>query len=168
MDGEKEAVKRRLPKGVRNTLISAVVLLVLLVAGGVGYVWYMGQQPLATTAKAPAVESKAPQEIKPTLPSADTQESASIQFLTSPVAPGDKASVSVKTVATSSCTITVTYNHVASTDPGLVPKTADDFGNVSWDWTVDANAPVGTWPVKVTCARAEKSVVVQGDLQVAK
>jgi hypothetical protein len=89
-------------------------------------------------------------------------------MLTSPEAPGDNVSMSVKTVPTSTCTIRVEYNKIPSTDSGLVAKTADEFGIVSWTWTVGEDVPLGTWPAKVTCVYNGRSAVVQGDLQVAE
>jgi hypothetical protein len=49
----------------------------------------------------------------------------------------------------------------------LLPALADDFGAVSWNWKVDAWAPVGSWPITVTCAHNKKSAVVQTTLEVA-
>jgi hypothetical protein len=95
-------------------------------------------------------------------------EQAALQALTSPVKAGQNSSVNVKTNATSTCTINVSYNNVASKDSGLTPKVADAYGNVSWSWTVDPTAPVGSWPVKVTCVYRGRSAVVIGNLQVIK
>jgi hypothetical protein len=68
----------------------------------------------------------------------------------------------------SKCTISVAYSDVPSKDSGLTPRTADNYGVVTWAWTVEPAAAVGTWPVKVTCALGTKSAFVQGDLQVIK
>lgn len=152
----------------RNTAIATTVLLVLLVAAGVAYTWYMDQKPQPASTKAAATEEPVASPIKPTTPKPGTQESAAIEYLSSPVAPGGQASVNVKTVAASSCTISVTYNNVASTDAGLKMKAADDFGNVEWDWTVGKSVPAGTWPVRVTCAWQGKTAVVVGNLVVAR
>jgi len=161
---EKQNRKAAIRKRIRNTAIASVVLLVLLVGGGIAYIWYTGQQQAKPTTK---TTTEAPVEaVKPSAPNPNTQESAAIEFLSSPVAPGDEASVNVKTVATSSCAISVTYNNVPSSDPGLKEKVADDFGNVSWNWTVGKNVPAGTWPVKVTCSWHGKTAVVQSDLVV--
>lgn len=129
----------------------------------------MGEYGAATPAAiATPVEAASAPAITPAKPAANAKESASIQMLTSPVAPGSNASVSVKTNAASKCTITVEYNKVASTDSGLKPKVADEFGMISWAWTVEESVPLGKWPVKVTCAYNDQSSVVQGDLVVAK
>lgn len=132
------------------------------------YVWYTGQNtPDMTTTTAP--ESDTPDAvITPTKPAENARASASVQLLTSPVAPGDNASISIKTLPTSTCTIKVIYNDVPSTDSGLVAKTADEFGIVSWAWTVGATVPQGTWPATVTCTYNGRSAVVRGDLVVAQ
>jgi hypothetical protein len=157
--------KAKLVKTVRNLTISAVVLLVLVVGAGVAYTWYVGQDESTTTATIP--EQAAPvasPTIKPTKPAADAKQSAAVQMLTSPVAPGENASIMVKTNAESECTISVKYGEVVSTDSGLKPKVADDFGIVSWTWTVEKTVPVGKWPVEVNCAFHEQSAMVRGDL----
>jgi hypothetical protein len=158
-------MKQRILRTVRNILISIVVLAVLIVGAGAGYIWYTGQQtPTA------AVVSQAPQPVvqqaaKRPLPSADAKASASIQQMTSPVSPGGSVALSVRTVQTAVCQIAVEYNKVPSRDPLFVAKTADEFGMVDWTWTVPASAPKGKWPVTVTCSLDEaRSAVVQGEL----
>lgn len=154
-------------KTARNTAISIVVLLVLFVGGGVGYTYFLGAQDTPpTAATAPVVPTDAP--IKPVKPAANAPESAAVQTLTSPVSAGSNASISVKTNAGSKCTIAVVYGSVASTDSGLAAKVADEYGVVNWSWTVEDGAPLGTWPVKVTCVYNGKTGFVQGDLQVVK
>lgn len=157
-------------KPVIKTFISIIVLLALFVGGGVGYTWYMGEYgPKVTSAAMPPAEKPASsvQVIKPRKPAPDAAVGASVYALTSPVAPGANASITVKTTPTATCTISVTYDKTASKDSGLIPKTANDFGVVSWTWTVDEAAPVGKWPAKVTCQYGQKSAVVVGELVVA-
>lgn len=161
--------KVRIPRPVRNALISSGVLLALFIVAGVVYVFVVGRSSaLDTKAVALPVAVPARQEIKPTQPAKNAVESAAVELITSPVALGSNASISVKTNAKSSCTISVVYNNVASTDSGLGPKIADEYGTISWTWTVSKTASVGTWPVKVTCVYNGRSAVVQADLQVTK
>jgi hypothetical protein len=159
----------KVPKSVRNAFISIFVLLFLFVGAGVAYTWYSGQSGGATQAIAatPAADTTQPL-IKPRKPAANAKESVAIESLTTPVAPGANSSLIVRTLPTSKCTISVVYNNVASTDSGLVAKVADDYGNVSWSWTVSDSTPVGHAPVTVTCAYNGQSAVVQGDLVVTK
>lgn len=157
--------KARILRAVRNIAISAVVLLVLVVGGGIAYTWYVGQDEAANTAAVPAPVTPTPAPVvKPTKPAANAKQSAAVQMLTSPVAPGENASIMVKTNAESECTIKVEYDKVPSTDSGLKPKTADDFGIVSWTWTVEESVPVGKWPVEVNCAFHDQTAMVRGDL----
>jgi len=70
---------------------------------------------------------------------------------TSPVGRGRTATATAKTTGSSNCTITVTYASGPSEAQGLVTKTADGSGNVSWSWTVGTRTTLGSWPVDVTC-----------------
>jgi zona occludens toxin (predicted ATPase) len=159
----------RIPKTALYTVLSVVILLVLLVGGGIAYVWYTGQNtPDIATIDAASASDESDAPLTPTKPAANAQASASVQVLNSPVAPGENTSISIKTVPTSTCTIKVMYGDVPSTDSGLTTKTADEFGIVSWTWTVGATVPTGTWPVTVTCNYNGRSAVVQGNLVVVR
>ena len=158
----------RIPKAVIQTTISAVALILLIVGGGVAYVWYSGQNsPTIAPAEAPPTASSS-RTIVATKPAENAPASASVQMITSPVAPGENVSMYVKTVPTSSCTIDVRYNDIPSKDSGLIEKVADEFGTVSWTWTVDESAPEGVWPAAVTCVYNGRSAVVKGDLQISR
>lgn len=162
--------KVRVPKSVRNTVLSIVALLILFPAAGIGYTWYMGQYGDNDVAVAPPPAKKKVSDPfgEPPKPAANAAVSASVQVLTSPVAPGENASMTVKTLPGAKCTIEVVYGEVPSTDSGLKEKTADEYGVISWSWTVEPAVPVGTWPVEVTCKNGEKSAMVRGDLVVAR
>jgi hypothetical protein len=159
--------KKRIGKLIRNIIIAVVVMLVLFIGVGVAYVWISAhtQPPVSTVA--PPDTNPTP-VIKHVEASANVPEGASVQSITSPVIPGDNASVIVKTNPGSWCTITVVYDKTASTDSGLKGKTADEFGSVSWTWTVSRSATLGKWPVTITCLRNKLSAVVVGDLVVQK
>jgi len=161
----KVSKKSRFVRFIRNIIISAVVLLVLLIAAGVAYTWYIGQNNKDVPVAAP-LKATTPVVAKPTQPSANAKEGASVQMITTPVTPGSNATISVKTNSGSVCKIIAEYNKIASTDSGLVAKTADDYGVVSWTWTVGPAVPVGKWPVTVTCVWNNKTAVVVGDLVV--
>jgi hypothetical protein len=153
---------------IRNIAITVVVLLVLFGGAAVGYLYFMGNSTDTKADQAPIAPPPETGLPKPTKPAPNAPEQASIEVLTSPVPVGSNASASVKTNAGSTCSISVTYNNVPSKDSGLVPRNSDDYGNVTWSWTVDKTAPVGTWPVKITCVYniSKKSAVVVGNLQV--
>lgn len=161
-------MKRHIHKTILKTTISVIILIILSVAGGIAYVYFTNQSNTDNSPKAVDTTTESSKELKPTPPRPDAVEQAAIESLISPVKAGENSSITVKTNAGSKCTISIKYKDVASTDSGLIPKTADAWGNVSWSWTVDASAPVGTWPVKVMCYYHTRSAMVIGDLKVAK
>lgn len=155
-------------RAIKRTLLAAGIMLVLLVGGGVAYTYYSGVQ----AEKNPPKVSVAPEE-KPVLPTTvepgeNAPNSASVQYLSSPVAPGDNANIVVTTGQQAACTVVMVYGTVVSHDSGLGPKTADIHGSVQWTWTVDKTAPAGKWAVKVTCVRNKKVAYVEGYLEVTK
>ena len=81
--------------------------------------------------------------------------------LSSPVSPGNPASITIKTVASAQCRITVQYLSGLSKAKGLIPQTADSQGQVTWTWLVGSRTTPGTWPIIVTCLSGKS----QGRLQ---
>ncbi len=116
---------------------------------------------ISTTQEAPVIKDPPP-------PAENAPVGASVQFLASPVKPGENSSITVTTAQKAACTIVMAYGTVVSKDTGLVPKTADIHGSVSWSWTVDKTATPGKWPVKVTCTLNKKVGYVEGYLEVTK
>jgi hypothetical protein len=156
----------RVPRVFIKVLTSAVVLLLLLVGVGIAYTYMDSGKDLAASAKTVAAPTYA--AVQPPKISPNAREGVAVEMISSPVSPGSTASISVHTNPTSTCKISVLYNKVAAVDPGLAPKVADDYGSVSWTWTVGSSTPLGTWPVTVTCVFNGRDGVVQGDLEVAK
>lgn len=164
--GRARARRRRL----MQTLFITIFTLMLLGGGaGAAYVWYVGTtEPVQPAAlPTPPTQNKLAQattkpKAKPTGP-----VGVSVQVLTSPVKPGGNASLTIRTRPDAACSVKVTYKDQPSTDGGLIPKTADEFGLVQWTWTVESSRPVGTWPVDVTCALGDMSGYVRGDLEVS-
>ena len=150
---------------IKTITISTLVILFVLVLAGVAYTWYNGQQP-ASIAKVPTSNEPQAKQIVPAKLDKNVQESAAVQTLTSPIAPGDNAMISIKTNPTSACKISVVYNNVAAVDSGLAPRKADNFGTVNWAWTVPRGTPLGSWPFTVTCEYFGKTAVVTQDLRV--
>lgn len=152
--------RRRRRRFVRLIIGICATIIIISTVLGLAYVWYMGMtkpvqpaavaQPLAnkTITPAPVSDENAPVGV-------------AIQTLTSPVAKGGNASISIKTRPQAACSIRVTYSVTPnqdqeSKDGGLIPKTADAYGVASWTWTVETSRPVGSWPVEVTCAYKAK------------
>jgi micrococcal nuclease len=79
-----------------------------------------------------------------------------VTFVNVPItaAHGSNATLQVRTSANTSCSIEVDYKSGPSTAAGLVVKTSDSAGNVSWTWKVGANTTPGSWPITVMCGDA--------------
>ena len=144
------------------------VLLFIMIAAGVGYVYYTGRQAEKNPQKEASTMTEAPIIKDPPPPSENAPVGAAVQFLASPVKPGDNSSITITTAQKAACTISVAYSNVVSKDSGLVPKTADGHGSVSWSWTVDKTAVPGKWPVRVTCTLNKKVGYVEGYLEVTR
>jgi hypothetical protein len=158
---------RPIIRAVQRLLIAMTILAVILITGALIYTWYngkYGEQPKATA----TLPKKSASSRQPTKPSAIGKIGVSVQFLTSPIAPGENATITVRTNADANCTIKVEYNNVLAKDSGLVPKKANEFGMATWGWTVPIGTPLGKWPVTVTCANLKYSGMVIGDLVVTK
>ncbi len=156
-----------IPKPVAKILISSSVILAVIAGSGLAYTWYVGKYGgHVESAEIEIPESKPRNLLEPTKPAANANVGVAVQSLSSPVKPGDPASISIRTLPEAKCTIKVEYNKVPSTDPGLTEKVADEYGMTNWDWYVEDSAEVGVWPVWVTCAHGDKSAMVRGDLEV--
>lgn len=162
-------VKTKALTTLKRTLISIGVLLAVAVGAGSGYVWYSGQQQpvvsVATATPTPAAAHTGPTVARQ---APDAVMQATVQTIDSPVMPGQNVTLTVRTNTYAKCTISVTYDKVPAKDSGLMAKTAGDDGMVSWTWTVDMAAALGTWPVKVVCANEKYTAMVQADLTIAK
>lgn len=151
-------------RSTARLVISLVVLLLIFVAAGVTYTWWIGRSQPVKITDSPVSEPVANAPL--TLPD-NAPVGVSMQSLTSPVRPGDNASMTIKTNPKAACSIKVEYtNDQPSSDSGLVPKNADEYGIVTWSWQVEANRLPGIWPATVTCANAENSGVYVGKFEV--
>jgi hypothetical protein len=158
-------MKKKILRTIRNIAISIVVIIVVLVSAGLIYTWVVGKQTSPVVTAEPE-ETTVSTPTQRTAPADNATLGVSIQSLTSPVVPGENASVTIKTNPGAWCTIKVVYDKTPSKDSGLVGKTADEYGSASWTWTVNEGTVVGKWPVTVTCVRNKLSAVVIGNLVV--
>lgn len=168
--GYRSARRSQMRRLFRRVIISIIIIISLLIGLGLTYTWYMGKYQKNPSVDQPApTTSVVPKASAPTI-SDDARVGIAIQLLTSPIAPGSNSSISIKTNPKAACSIKIEYGEdkQLSTDSGLVPKTADEFGIVSWAWTVESSRPIGVWPVTVTCANKKHSAVGVGDLSVEK
>jgi hypothetical protein len=72
--------------------------------------------------------------------------------VSSPVRPGDDATITVQTAPKASCIISVRYKSGPSRARGLGPQEADAQGRVTWTWRVGSRTTPGRWPITVTCS----------------
>jgi hypothetical protein len=158
--------KQRTIKSIRRAIISAVIILILLILAGLIYTWYTGKNVESSSINIPVKKVDNYAEVKTVKPAENVPESVAVQSFTDQVLPGTNAAMSIRTKPDSTCKISVIYNEVASVDSGLIDKTADEYGMVSWSWSVESSAPLGKWPVKVTCYYGEQWAVGTGDLKV--
>ena len=91
-----------------------------------------------------------------------------IASVTSPVAPGEKATLIAATLPGAKCTITVYYRSGPSEASGLDPKIADSKGKVSWTWKVAGTTPPGTYKIVVTANLHGQSITRQTTFVVKK
>ncbi len=155
-------------RGLRRVLIAATILALLFIVGALIYTWYTSKNSTPAEVTSISKLKKPTPVVSPTKPSPTARVSASVQLISSPVKPGDNATIAIRTNADANCTIKVEYNTVVAKDSGLIPKKANEFGVVTWAWTVPVGTPLGKWPVTVTCANLKNSAMVVGDLVVAK
>jgi hypothetical protein len=71
--------------------------------------------------------------------------------VSSPVPRGGTATLTIQTLASTPCVITVFYRSGPSKASGLVPKVADSRGRITWTWKVGTRTTPGRWPIRVEC-----------------
>ncbi len=94
-------------------------------------------------------------------PRSQDKLSVALVSLTSPVSPGNVASITVKTAPSAERAIVVTYKSGPSRAQGLDPKTANHDGIVSWAWIVGTQTTPGEWPVTVTCSTGSRQSTLE-------
>ncbi len=112
----------------------------------------------------PAALSSAPAAAT-TATAAPTAKPVGVVFTSvrSPVSRNGTGLAAVSTAPNTSCSIVVTYKSGQSSAQGLIPKTSDGAGAVSWTWNIGATTTLGEWPIDVTCGgvRGHATFVVQ-------
>lgn len=79
---------------------------------------------------------------------------------TSPIAPGNMATLTIQGKPDSVCSITVRYKSGPSKADGLEQKTSGPDGIVSWTWKVGINTTKGTWPIDLAGAGYTESLIL--------
>jgi hypothetical protein len=115
--------------------------------------------PATAPTPGPVVATPAPAPIQPVQPPA---QAASISFVNAPLSarPGQATTLIVKTSPNTGCSIQVEYKSGPSHAQGLVAKTSDGAGNVSWTWIVGSRTTPGQWPIYVTCGSASDQTYI--------
>ena len=88
----------------------------------------------------------------------DSTLSLQIISVASPIHPGESAILRAHTTPGANCKISVYYTSNRSAAGGLVDKTAEASGNVSWTWKVGTDMKPGTYRIEVTASQGGKSV----------
>lgn len=159
-----EADKKLFLRRIRNIIIATVLLLILVIGVGAAYTWYTGSRAIDDTQAVEAAQTNQYPTLAPTKPADDASVGVASHLFTTPVKPGGEVSVSIRTLQSATCKIILKYDKTAVSNPGLIDKVADEYGIVSWKWTMPANAQQGKWPVEITCLRNTKSGYLSKDL----
>ena len=109
--------------------------------------------PTATATPTPALATPAP---------APAVQTPTVTFINAPLSArhGQATTLIVRTSPNTDCSIQVVYKSGPSTAQGLVPKTSDGAGNVSWTWIVGSRTTPGQWPIYVTCGSASDQTYI--------
>ena len=83
----------------------------------------------------------------------NTMATARLVHVTSPVSPGEHATLIAGVAPARRCRITVYYKSGPSVAQGLGAK-RPRHGRVSWTWMVGTNTTAGRWPIQVSCGSA--------------
>ncbi|HEY8636691.1 MAG TPA: DUF4236 domain-containing protein [Candidatus Limnocylindrales bacterium] len=94
---------------------------------------------------------------KPTPMPTTSKLAVKVTALTASVPRNSTAMVSIKTSAGARCSIVVKYESGPSTAAGLVDKTANSTGAISWSWKVGSRTTRGTWPISISCQLGSRS-----------
>jgi micrococcal nuclease len=137
----------------RSAAISGASVKTLLVAAALFGVVACGDAAAPATTQTAASPTATVTPSAATTPTPAAQAQTVVTFVNAPlmVARGNNATLQVKTAPNTSCAIEVDYKSGASTAAGLVTKTSDGAGNVSWTWKVGSTTTPGSWPITVTC-----------------
>ena len=156
---------------LRNLAIAVVLLGVVIFGVGLLIMWLMQpkkvDQPAATAPAAQKPSMSPSRKFGPNIPIG-----SAIQSISSPVAPGDNANVTLRTTEGATCTIKVVNldqhgNEIGRVeDSGLADKKVDEFGVVTWTWTMPKGAALATWKADMFCKRDEMSTRSVGEVVV--
>lgn len=152
-------------KTVRNTALAVLLMAVLVVGAGMIYALFL-QRITPAPDRIAAVDERQSRLLTPRPPNPDAPVGAAIEAISTTVKPGGTVSVIARTTPSALCKIVVDKFIATDSQPELTDQTADAYGTVSWSWTVDINASVGSRTARITCSYHGHSGVVQGNFRV--
>lgn len=92
-----------------------------------------------------------------------------LSYNSSPVNPGEKAKITVKTLPGARCTIELKLKSgQLSKAKGLEPKIAGKDGKVRWSWTVGGRTSPGKYPITVRAVLGDQKTATRTTLVVEK
>ena len=168
-----ESKKARALRRIRTMALVVGALTVVIGGSFAALLWLMKPQPVKPPVATTSAQEKAP-DLTSQKFAADVPIGSAVQSITSPITPGSNASVTIRTTERAVCTIKVVrldpYNKELArvADSGLSDKTADEFGMVTWTWTMPENAVIATWKADMFCQRDSKSTRSVGEIIVQK
>lgn len=158
----KDTTRARVVRRIRRTFLTVVLLALLIAIAALIYVWLFPPKPdpaMVPIPKGPQV----PADFTPTKFGENVPIGSAIQSITTPVNPGDNASIILRTTERSICSIAVVHiddygkKRRQLEDSGLIDKKADEYGVVSWTWTMPADAALAEWRANIYCKRDNMS-----------
>jgi hypothetical protein len=131
---------RQFWRAFTKIILWALGITIVLIIAVFIYAWYISQHSGGNVAVKSIIK---PVKKLPSTPKYNPNASVGVatQYISTPIAPGSNATMTIHTNADVNCSITVKYDKVAATDSGLMPKKADDYGFAQWTWTVPATTP---------------------------
>jgi hypothetical protein len=96
------------------------------------------------------------------VPTSALAEFPPVKFLSvrSPVPHGGMGLVTIQTKPQTLCIITVTYKSGPSRAVGLIPKTSNGQGRITWTWKIGTRTTPGVWPITVECGQGDVTRVL--------
>jgi hypothetical protein len=103
-----------------------------------------------------------PTTVQATPPVQQAPPPSTVAFVNAPISarPGQATTLIARTSPNTLCTIEVDYKSGPSHAQGLIPKTSDGSGNVSWSWIVGTRTTPGQWQIYVTCGSAANQTYI--------
>jgi competence protein ComEC len=101
-------------------------------------------------------------------PTTTSELSINVVSLTSPIAPGQKATLIIQTTPGADCSIAVYTKSGRSQAQGLGPQTAAADGGVTWSWKVGTSTTPGTWRIVVTATFSGQTISKEIPFEVQK